>query len=132
MSENVYVVVHFVRVCVRSPEVSAICLRRNKWNIHTVLLQFSLRLHPLLSLQTLQAHNIRSGRLTYVRTHNLPQALEAFWEDPEAFAPPAPQSDAAAIEALYTKYKDDDENAIGVDGMCFCACACVSPERLSG
>ena len=44
------------------------------------------------------------------------QALEAFWEDPEAFAPPWPESDAAAIEAMYEKYREEDENAIGVDG----------------
>lgn len=46
------------------------------------------------------------------------QALEAFWEDPDAFEPPAPKSNAADIEALYTKYKEEDEDAIGVDGAC--------------
>lgn len=29
-------------------------------------------------------------------------------------------SDAAAIEALYNKYKEEDEEAIGVDGACAC------------
>ena len=73
-----------------SPEVAAVCLRRNRWNIHS--------------------------------------ALEAFWEQPEAFSPPAPKSDAAAIEALYAKYKDDGEEAIGVDGLvAFCTDLDVDP-----
>eukprot|EP00802_Teleaulax_amphioxeia_P009009 Tamp_09023.p1 GENE.Tamp_09023~~Tamp_09023.p1 ORF type:complete len:254 (+),score=51.75 Tamp_09023:99-860(+) len=76
-----------------SVEVAAVCLRRNKWNIHT--------------------------------------ALEAFWEDPEAFQPPVPKSDAAAIEGLYNKYKEADENAISVDGLInFCADLDIEPSDI--
>jgi len=48
---------------------------------------------------------------------NIHQALEAFWERPDAYAPSAPPCDMDALTALFEKYKESEEEAIGLDGL---------------
>mmetsp|Transcript_44848 Transcript_44848/g.106363 ORF Transcript_44848/g.106363 Transcript_44848/m.106363 type:complete len:254 (-) Transcript_44848:262-1023(-) len=62
---------------------------------------------------------------------NIHQALEAFWERPEAFASAAPPVDMDALHKLFEKYKEEDSEAVGLDGLiALCADLDVAPDDI--
>ncbi|EKX40557.1 hypothetical protein GUITHDRAFT_113343 [Guillardia theta CCMP2712] len=59
---------------------------------------------------------------------NIRQAIEVYWESADFCSPAV---DSSAIEALFDKYKDSDDNAIGVDGLInFCNDLEIPPDDL--
>mmetsp|Transcript_16481 Transcript_16481/g.33831 ORF Transcript_16481/g.33831 Transcript_16481/m.33831 type:complete len:252 (+) Transcript_16481:118-873(+) len=61
---------------------------------------------------------------------NIHQALEAFWERPDAFST-APSCDMEALHKLFDIYKDADEDAIGIEGLLqFCTDLDVPPDDI--